>query len=66
MGATLSGPTAEAQNSEYEINKSVNDGLIGAMLSHQAPLNYDIWVNGNYLPILKEAVSTFKADVLGK
>lgn len=66
LGATLSGPTAEAQNSEYEINKSVNDGLIGAMLSHQAPLNYDIWVNGNYLPILKEAVSTFKADVLGK
>ena len=40
--------------------------VIGAMLSHQAPLNYDIWVNGNYLPILKEAVSTFKADVLGK
>ena len=66
LGATLSGPTAEAQNSEYEINKSVNDGLIGAMLSHQAPLNYDIWVNGNYLPILKEAVSTFKADVLGE
>ena len=64
LGATMSGPTSEAQNAEYEINKSVNDGLIGAMLTHQAPLNYDIWVNGTYLPILFEAVSTFKADVL--
>jgi hypothetical protein len=64
LGATVSGPTSEAQNAEYEINKSVNDGLIGAMLTHQAPLNYDIWVNGTYIPILFEAVSTFKADVL--
>lgn len=64
LGATVSGPTAEAQNSEYEINKKVNDGLIGAMLTHQAPLNYDIWVNGTFVPILFEAVSTFKADVL--
>lgn len=64
LGFTASGPTAEAQNSEYEINKSVNDGLVAAMLSHQAPANYDIWVNGSALPVLQDAVSTFKANVL--
>lgn len=64
LGFTASGPTAEAQNAEYEINKSVNDGLIGIMTSHQAPANYDIWVNGTALPILQDAVSTFKANVL--
>ena len=64
LGFTASGPTAEAQNSEYEINKSVNDGLVGALISHQAPANYDIWVNGTALPILQDAVSTFKANVL--
>ena len=64
LGFTASGPTAEAQNSEYEINKNVNDGLVAAMLSHQAPANYDIWVNGSALPVLQDAVSTFKANVL--
>lgn len=64
LGFTASGPTAEAQNAEYEINKSVNDGLIGVMTSHQAPANYDIWVNGSALPVLQDAVSTFKANVL--
>lgn len=34
------------------------------MLSHQAPANYDIWVNGSALPVLQDAVSTFKANVL--
>ena len=64
LGFTASGPTAEAQNAEFEINKSVNDGLIGALISHQAPSNYDVWVNGSALPILQDAVSTFKANVL--
>ncbi|NEG55464.1 major capsid protein [Bifidobacterium platyrrhinorum] len=64
LGFTADGPTAEAQNSEFEINKTVNEGLIGALISHQAPSNYDIWVNGTALPILQDAVSTFKANVL--
>ncbi|TPF92877.1 hypothetical protein BW14_06850 [Bifidobacterium sp. UTBIF-68] len=64
LGFTADGPTAEAQDAEYEINKTVNEGLIGALVSHQAPSNYDIWVNGTALPILQDAVSTFKANVL--
>lgn len=64
LGFTASGPTAEAQNAEYEINKSVNDGLIGTLTSHHSPANYDIWVNGSALPVLQDAVSTFKANVL--
>lgn len=64
LGFTASGPTAEAQNAEYGINKTVNDGLVAAMVSHQAPANYDLWVNGTALPVLQDAVSTFKANVL--
>ncbi|NMM93875.1 major capsid protein [Bifidobacterium oedipodis] len=64
LGFTADGPTAEGQDDEYGINKTVNDGLVGVLLSHTAPANYDLWVNGTALPILQEAVSTFKANVL--
>lgn len=65
LGFTASGPTAEGQDPEYGINKSVNDGFIGAMFSGGAPVKYDLWANGTMMPILQEAVSTAKASVLG-
>ena len=65
LGFTASGPTAEGQDAEYGINKSVNDGFIGAMFSGGAPVKYDLWANGTMMPILQEAVSTAKASVLG-
>lgn len=64
LGFTASGPTAEAQNAEYEINLPENEGLIAFVMSDNAPARYDMWVNGAMLPILKQAVSTLKADVL--
>lgn len=64
LAFTASGPTAEGQDPEYEINKNVNDGFIGAMFSGGAPVKYDLWANGTMMPILQEAVSTAKASVL--
>ncbi|MBT1161213.1 major capsid protein [Bifidobacterium sp. SO1] len=64
LGFTASGPTVEGQDPEYEINKSVNDGFVGAMFSGGAPVKYDLWANGTMMPILQEAVSTAKASVL--
>lgn len=64
LGFTASGPTAEAGDPSYEINKTVNDGFIGAMYSSSAPVKYDLWVNGTMMPILQEAVSTMNASVL--
>lgn len=64
LGFTASGPTAEGQNPEYGINKSVNDGFVGAMFADGAPVKYDLWANGTMMPILQEAVSTAKASVL--
>lgn len=64
LGFTADGPTVEATDAEYGINKSVNDGLIACMLSDQAPVSYDVYVNGSLMPILVQAVSTAKATVL--
>lgn len=64
LGFTASGPTVEATDAEYGINKSVNDGLVGCLLSDQAPVAYDVYVNGSLMPILAQAVSTGKASVL--
>ncbi|KFI66538.1 major capsid protein [Bifidobacterium magnum] len=64
LGFTASGPTAEAASGDYGINKSVNDGMVGAMLRHDAPVSYDLWANGTMMPVLQEAVSTAKASVL--
>ncbi|KAA8829333.1 major capsid protein [Bifidobacterium tissieri] len=64
MGYTASGPTAEAQNPEYGINKSENTGLVGMLLSDNAPVGYDVYVNGSGIPVLERANSTFKAVVL--
>lgn len=64
LGFTASGPTVEGQDPEYGINKSVNDGFIGAMFAGGAPVKYDLWANGTMMPILQEAVSTGKATVL--
>lgn len=64
LGFTADGPTSEGADPAYELNKSVNQGMIGALLSHEAPTNYDLYVNGTALPVLVDAVSTFEADVL--
>ena len=64
LGFTASGPTAEGQDAEFELGKNVNDGLVAYMMHHYAPANYDLWVNGTALPVLQDAVSTFKAKVL--
>lgn len=64
LGFTASGPTAEADDPEYEIGRSVNEGMIGVVMSEAAPVRYDLWVNGTVMPILQQAVSTFKANVL--
>lgn len=64
LGFTADGPTAEGADPAYELNKTVNRGMVGALLSHEAPANYDMWVNGSALPVLVDAVSTFEADVL--
>ena len=64
LGFTADGPTAEGSNPAYELNKTVNQGMVGVLLSHEAPANYDIWANGTALPVLTDAVSTFEADVL--
>lgn len=64
VGFTADGPTAEAGDSEYGLNKQVNQGMIGALLRHESPVNYDLWVNGTALPVLVDAASTFEADVL--
>lgn len=64
LGFTASGPTAEGQDAEFELGKDVNDGLVAYMMHHYAPANYDLWVNGTALPVLQDAVSTFKAKVL--
>ena len=62
LGFTADGPTAEGQDAEFELGK--DDGLVAYMLHHYAPANYDLWVNGTALPVLQDAVSTFKAKVL--
>lgn len=64
LGFTADGPTAEAANPAYELNKNVNQGMVGVLLSHEAPSNYDMYANGSALPVLTDAVSTFEADVL--
>lgn len=64
MGFTADGPTAEGANEEYGLNKTVNQGMVGVMVYHEAPSNYDLWANGSAMPILVEPVSTFRANVL--
>ncbi len=64
LGFTASGPTVEAADPEYGINRADNSGMIGLVMSDAAPTRYDVWVNGSYMPILQQAVSTFKANVL--
>lgn len=63
LGYTLSGPTAEAEDSIYEIGKSENSGLIGALFVTSQPVRYDVYVNGSALPILVRANSTLKATL---
>ena len=64
LGFTASGPTVEADDPEYGINRADNYGMIGLVMAEAAPTRYDVWVNGSYMPILQQAVSTFKANVL--
>ena len=64
LGFTASGPTVEATNPEYEINKADNSGMIAYVLSDNAPARYDVWANGTMIPVLQQAVSTLKANVL--
>lgn len=61
LGYTLSGPTAEAVSDDYEIGKSENSGLIGALFCSGQPVRYDVYVNGSGLPVLVHANSTLKA-----
>ena len=64
LGATYMGPTVEAATPEYEINRSDNSGMVGYVMYDNAPTRYDVWTNGSLMPILKQAVSTLKANVL--
>lgn len=66
LGFTADGPAAENESAEYGINKTEadNHGLIACLLSDQAPISYDVYVNGSLMPILVQAVSTAKATVL--
>ncbi|KFI57522.1 hypothetical protein BCUN_1870 [Bifidobacterium cuniculi] len=65
LGATFVGPTGEAESAEYGLNKSVNTGLVGAVLSDTAPLRYDTYITGTMMPILVQSNNTFQASVLG-
>ena len=64
LGATYMGPTVEAATPEYEINRSDKSGMVGYVMYDNAPTRYDVWTNGSLMPILKQAVSTLKANVL--
>lgn len=64
LGATYMGPTVEAATPEYEINRADNSGMVGYVMYDNAPTRYDVWTNGALMPILKQAVSTLKANVL--
>ena len=64
LGFTAMGPTVEANDPEYGINRTPNEGLIAALLSDNAPVSYDVYVNGSLMPILAQSVSTGKATVL--
>lgn len=64
LGATYMGPTVEAATPEYEINRTDNSGMVGYVMYDNAPTRYDVWTNGALMPILKQAVSTLKANVL--
>lgn len=66
VGYTASGPTAEAADPSYQIGKSDNSGLIGAVFATTEPTGIEAYVDGSALPVLEQSNSTLAATVLPK